>query len=142
MSSDTTIEFTVEATPGQVFTAIVDVRAWWSGDIKGPTDQLGGEFTYSHQDAHCSLQRVTVLDPERRVAWHVVEGYLAFVDDEEEWTGTDIVFEITPEEDRGSHLRFTHRGLAPDLQCFEACSGAWQYYIGTSLRAEILSRSD
>lgn len=141
MSNDTTIEFTVEATPAEVFNTIIDVRAWWSGDIDGPTDELGGEFTYRHEDLHRSVQRVTTLDPPRWVAWHVVEGYLDFVQDKAEWTGTDIVFEITP-EDQGTHLRFTHRGLAPDLECFEACSGAWQYYIGTSLRAEILSRPE
>ena len=141
MTDDTTIQFTVAASPADVFDTIVDVRAWWSGDIEGPTDELGAEFTYRHQDLHRSVQRVTALEPGHLVAWHVVEGFLAFVQDNQEWTGTDITFEIKPEED-GSHVRFTHRGLAPDLECFQACSGAWQYYIGTSLRTHIVDSSE
>jgi hypothetical protein len=137
---DTTIEFTVPAPPDQVFDAVVDVRAWWTGDITGPTDEVGAEFTYQHEDVHRSVQRVTALEPGRRVAWHVVEGYLDFVPDTQEWTGTDVVFEISPVT-QGSALRFTHVGLSPRLECFDACSGAWQYYVGSALRALILSRS-
>ena len=137
---DTTIEFTVAATPDQVFDAVVDVRAWWSGDFTGPTDEVGAEFTYRHEEVHRSVQRVTALEPGRRVTWHVVEGYLDFVQDTQEWTGTDVVFEISPVPG-GSAVRFTHVGLSPRLECFDACSGAWQYYVGTSLRALILARS-
>jgi hypothetical protein len=137
---DTTIEFTVPAAPDHIFDAVVDVRAWWTGDITGPTDEVGAEFTYRHEGVHRSVQRVTALEPGRRVAWHVVEGYLDFVQDTQEWTGTDVVFEISPVT-QGSTLRFTHVGLSPRLECFDACSGAWQYYVGTALRALILSRS-
>jgi hypothetical protein len=42
MRNDTTIEFTVEATPVDVFTTIVDVRAWGPGDIEGPAGEPGG----------------------------------------------------------------------------------------------------
>jgi hypothetical protein len=119
---------------------VVDVRAWWSGDITGPTDQVGGEFTYRHEDVHRSVQRVTGLEPGRRVDWHVVEGFLDFVQDQQEWTGTDIAFEISPVAE-GTALRFTHAGLGPRLECFDACSGAWQYYVGAALPALILSRS-
>jgi hypothetical protein len=141
MIDNTTIELTVAATPTEVFDTIVDVRSWWSGDLEGPTDELGAEFTYRHEDVHRSVQRVTALERGHLVAWHVVEGVLAFVQHKQEWTGTDITFEIRPAEE-GSHLRFSHRGLTPDLECFDACSGAWQYYIGTSLRAQILSSSE
>ncbi|MBO0867085.1 MAG: SRPBCC domain-containing protein [Micromonosporaceae bacterium] len=131
-----TIAFTVNRTPSQVFDAITDVRSWWSGDITGPTDELGAEFTYRYADVHRSTQRITELIPGKRVAWHVVDGYLNFVEDPTEWTGTDITFDVTPVAD-GTEVRFTHIGLAADQECFESCSSAWRYYIATSLRSLI-----
>lgn len=134
--SSLTITVTVDCTPDQAFAAITNVRGWWSGEIDGPTDELGAEFTYRYHDVHRSTQRVTELIPVRRVAWHVVDGYLNFVDDATEWTGTDITFDIVPTGD-GTEVRFTHVGLAPHHECFESCSSAWRFYIATSLRSLI-----
>ncbi|TMR94464.1 SRPBCC family protein [Nonomuraea basaltis] len=131
-----TIAFTVDRTPDQAFAAITNVRGWWSGEIDGLTDELGAEFTYRYQDLHRSTQRITELIPGRRVAWHIVDGHLSFVDDTTEWTGTDITFDIVPTGD-GTEVRFTHVGLAPDYECFERCSSAWGFYIATSLRSLI-----
>lgn len=128
-----TIAFTVDRTPDQAFAAVTNVRGWWSGEIDGPTDEVGAEFTYRYHDVHRSTQRITELIPGRRVAWHVVDGYLNFVDDATEWTGTDITFDIVPTSD-GTEVRFTHVGLAPDNECSESCSSAWHFYIATSLR--------
>ncbi len=128
-----TIAYTVNSTPEEVFTAITNVRGWWSGEIDGRTDEPGAEFTYRYQDVHRSTQRISELVPGKRVAWHVLDGYLAFVEDKAEWTGTDIVFDIAPQGD-GTEVRFTHIGLAPDDECFDSCSTAWRFYVGTSLR--------
>jgi hypothetical protein len=127
-----TIAFTTDRTPDQAFAAIANVRGWWSGEIDGLTDELGAEFTYRYRDLHRSTQRITELIPGRRVAWHVVDGHLSFVDDATEWTGTDITFDIVPTGD-GTQVRFTHVGLAPHYECFERCSSAWRFYITTSL---------
>jgi hypothetical protein len=95
-----TIAFTVNNTPEEAFAAVTDVRGWWSGEINGSTDELGAEFTYRYQDVHRSTQQITELTPGKRVAWHVVDGYLAFVEDKSEWTGTDIT--VDPLPGRGS----------------------------------------
>lgn len=79
---------------------------------------------------------MTALVPGRRVAWHVVDGAINFVVDVAEWTGTDIVFDITPVLG-GSEVRITHFGLVPQKQCFEACSQGWNYYFAGSLRGLI-----
>jgi hypothetical protein len=131
-----TIALTVNGTPDQAFAAITNVGGWWSGEIDGPTDELGAEFTYRYRDIHRSTQRITELTPGRRVAWHVVDGYLNFVDDATEWTGTDITFDIVPTGDL-TEIRFTHVGLTPHDECFESCSNAWRFYIATSLRGLI-----
>jgi uncharacterized protein YndB with AHSA1/START domain len=131
-----TTSFTVDRTPEEVYGAINDPRSWWDGEIDGPTDTLGGEFTYRYGDLHRSRQRVTELRPGARVAWLVLEGGPTFFEAREEWPGTTIVFEIARAGDQ-TEVRFTHVGLDPDLECFETCSGAWKHFVGDSLRAFI-----
>jgi hypothetical protein len=133
-----TTSFTVDSTPEEVFAAINDVRAWWSGDIEGDTAELGDEFTYRYGEVHSSRQRITESIPGERVVWHVLEGYLDFVADTTEWTGTDISFEISRAGD-ATELRFTHVGLAPESECFDSCSSAWSFYINGSLRNLIVT---
>ena len=133
-----TITFTVDCTPEEAFAAITNVRGWWSGEIDGDTDRLGAEFTYRYQDIHRSTQKITELVPGRRVAWHVVDGYLNFTEDKTEWTGTDMTFDIAPKV-AGTEVRFTHVGLVPDYECFDSCSGAWNFYIASSLPRLITS---
>ncbi len=41
---DYTISFLVNQTPGKVFAAINNVQGWWSGEIKGRTDELGADW--------------------------------------------------------------------------------------------------
>ncbi len=132
-TTDLSFTVTVDQDPDQVFAAINDVRSWWAGDIDGPTDVLGATFTYSVADMHQSTQLVTELVPGELVTWRVVDGHIRFVEDESEWTGTVVRFEITPRPG-GSEVRFTHHGLVPDIECFESCSSAWRYYVGTCLR--------
>jgi hypothetical protein len=128
-----TTTITVDRAPADAYAAITDVRGWWSRDIDGPTDTVGGEFDYHYQDAHRCRIRVTELVPGRRVAWHIVDNQFNFVQDQDEWKGTDVVFDIT-ETDSGSEVRFTHVGLLPEHECFDVCSNAWSGYLAGSLR--------
>jgi hypothetical protein len=67
------------------------------------------------------------------VVWHVVDAYLSFIDDHDEWTDTKVIFDVTASPD-GATLHFTHEGLtAADSDCFEACSRGWTFYITESL---------
>lgn len=134
MSSQSyTTTITVDQTPEEAFAAINNVRGWWSGDVEGNTDKLGEEFTYRYEDLHCSKQKITELVPGKRVAWHVLDAYLSFVRDTDEWNGTDITFDISRKGDR-TEVRFKHEGLVPDCECFDNCSNAWGFYISGSLR--------
>jgi hypothetical protein len=130
--------FTVDQSPEQAFAAINDVRAWWTGEIDGTTNELGREFTYRYEDIHRSKQKITELIPGEKVVWHVVDGYLEFVEDKTEWTGTDITFDIATNDGR-TEVRFTHVGLVPEGQCFDRCSNAWGFYINSNLRSLISS---
>ncbi|GAA3589337.1 hypothetical protein [Kribbella ginsengisoli] len=94
--SDYSTSFTVQQSADEVYAAILNVGAWWTGEIEGRADEVGGEFAYRHLPQHYSLQRVVELEPGRRVAWEVVDSKLAFVSEPSEWTGSQIVFDILP----------------------------------------------
>jgi hypothetical protein len=128
-----TTSFTVEQTPEEVFTAINNVRGWWSGEVTGETSKLGAEFAYRYQDMHKTTQKVTEFVPAKKVVWHVTDAELTFVKDKAEWIGTDIVFEIARKGGR-TELRFTHVGLVPAFECYGGCSGAWGALIDGNLR--------
>ena len=133
-----TSTFLVDQDPDTAFTAINNVRGWWSGDIEGDTDKLGGEFTYRYEDVHYSKQRITEFVPNERVVWQVVDSSLSFVENKTEWNGTEISFDVSRSGDQ-TEVCFTHHGLVPAYECFEACSGAWSYYMKESLRQFISS---
>ncbi len=130
--SDFTTTFVVDRTPGEVFDAINDVRGWWGENVSGSNDKVGDEFTYRVQDIHSSHLRVIDLIPNVRVAWLVLDNHMNFVEDQQEWVGTTIAFEIVP-KDGQTEVRFTHRGLDPAFECFDACSSAWGSLMHSSL---------
>ncbi len=131
-----TTTFTVDKSHAEVFAAINNVRGWWSGEIDGPTDTLGAEFTYRYQDLHRSTQKITELVPGKKIVWHVSDAKINFVKQKDEWNGTDVVFEIA-KKDGKTELRFTHVGLRPTIECYGKCAGAWGFYIKDSLRSLI-----
>ncbi len=125
--------FTVDHTPADAFAAILSPRAWWGKDIEGNTDVLGEEWSYRYKDIHYSLHRTVELVPGQKVVWHVTDGTLNFVKDRTEWTGTDLIFDIS-EKDGKTEVRFTHRGLVPSVECYDTCSDVWGGLIKGSLR--------
>lgn len=123
----------VNKSPQEVFNAINNVRGWWSEEIEGHTAKLNDEFNYRYQDIHaCKIKLVEVV-PNKKVVWLVTENYFSFTEDSAEWTGTKVSFEIS-EKDGKTQLVFTHIGLVPECECYEACEEGWTNYINTSLR--------
>lgn len=131
----------VDQTPDEAFAAINNVRGWWSGDIDGVTDNLGAEFTYRVPDVHYSKQKVVELNPGKKVVWEVLDSEISFTQDKTEWTGTKIVFEISPKGGK-TEVRFTHIGLVPAYECYGSCSDAWGSLIHGNLRKLIATGQD
>lgn len=123
----------VDKNPEEVFNAINNVRSWWSGEISGDTDEPGAEFTYHVPDVHFSKQKITKFIPGKKIIWHVVEASLDYVKHKNEWKGTDIVFEINRKGNK-TEVLFTHIGLLPRFECFNACSDAWGILIKGNLQ--------
>ena len=126
-----TTTFMVDQTPEATFAAINDVRGWFS-KIEGDTDKPGAVFYYHYEDVHRCTFKITEFVPGRKVVWQVLQNYFNFTKDPTEWTDTDIVFEIARKGDK-TEVHFTHVGLVPAYECFDACSKAWESCITGSL---------
>ncbi len=140
-NQDLTIAFWVERTAEEAFAAINHVRGWWSGEIDGGTNKVGDEFTYRYSNVHRSKQKITELVPGKKIVWQVLDSHLSSLKDPSEWNGTNIVFEIR-EKDGQTEVRFTHAGLAPQIECYGRRSNAWGRLIGNNLRQLIATGKD
>jgi hypothetical protein len=136
MEPSFTTTILVDSTPEQVFVAINNARGWWSEEIDGATDQVGATFRYHFRDVHrCTIQ-IRELVPGKKVVWHVLDNHFSFTTDKSEWKGTELRFEIA-RRGEATEVKFTHAGLVPEYECFNACSEGWKTYIDGSLKALI-----
>jgi len=135
-NTDFTTTLLVDQTPKEAFNAINNVRGWWSEGVEGSTDKLNAEFTYHYEDVHYCQMKIIEFIPNKKVVWLVKYNYFNFTKDRSEWTGTKISFEIA-EKGKKTEIRFTHRGLVPEYECFDVCSNAWGQYIQQSLMSLI-----
>lgn len=140
MQQDFTTVITTEKSPMEVFNAINNVREWWKGAVEGPSAKPGDVFSYRYADVHYSQHKVEELIPGKRVVWLTTDSSLSFVNDKHEWTGTRIIFDIEEKNGR-TELRFSHEGLVPQFECYDACSGAWSQIVSRSM-SNFLSKGE
>src|SRR5688572_1188972 len=126
------ISITVDITAQEAFKNINEVTKWWTQNLEGRSHNLNDEFTVRFGDVHMSNQKLIEVIPGKKVVWLVTDSKLNFIKNQQEWTGTKISFEIS-EINGKTQIEFTHIGLAPEVECYEACSNAWGQYIKGSL---------
>lgn len=124
--------YVVPKFPAQVYDAITRVSAWWTINTHGPTKVVGDEFTVQFGDVHLTKQCISEAVEGKRIVWRVTESHLPWLKDMEEWSGTEIVFDIAATSE-GTKLTFTHIGLTSGVECFEQCEKGWDYFLGSSL---------
>lgn len=120
-------------TPMEAFQVILDVPVWWSGyfneHFEGKTSALNDVFSFTAGDgAHYSRQQLTELVPGAKIVWLVTDSRLSFLEKQDEWTGTKLVFDISKEGGQ-TIVRFTHEGLTPEVECYDSCTPAWAQYL-------------
>ena len=127
-TQDLTITLLVDQTPEEAFKAVNNVRGWWGEGVKGGTENLNDEFIYRHEDIHYRKHKLIEVVPNKKVVWLTTDSTLTFIEDKTEWTGTKVVFDISTKGDK-TQIKFTHQGLTPSVECYDACNEGWNYYI-------------
>lgn len=131
-NQDYSVVISTDASAYEVFKCINNVAAWWTENLEGHSVQLNDEFTVQFGEVHVSTQKLVEVIPDKKVVWLVTYSNLNFIKKRDEWTGTKITFEVV-EKDGHTILTFTHHGLVPEVECYNACSNAWGPYIQQSL---------
>lgn len=134
MKTQTDIHFAINVpvSPEEASIAISKVREWWIRSTEGETSSLGDIFTVDMSNSAFVKFEITEAQPGRRTVWHVLDCFLPWFEDKKEWNGTDVIFDIEPTND-GSLVKMVHRGLTPEVECYEICNAGWEGHFTSSL---------
>ncbi|MCE7053879.1 SRPBCC domain-containing protein [Algoriphagus sp. AGSA1] len=128
-----TVSFLVEQSPEEVFDAVTNIGGWLTENFTGGTRKLNDEFEVQFWDVHYSKQKLVEVIPNKRVVWQVTDSKLTFIEQQDEWTNTRVIFDISRVGNQ-TKVQFAHEGLTPDIACYTDCSSAWNGYLTGSLR--------
>jgi hypothetical protein len=123
------IEVPVSAT--QAYDAIARVSDWWAKDFTGSARNLGNAFTVRWGETFVDFKIAEAI-PGRRVVWQVVNCHLHSFENQTEWNGTSVVWEISQANGK-TNITLTHHGLTPDVGCYNMCQKGWSQYVEQSL---------
>ena len=126
------LSITTSVTPQGAFEKISRVSQWWAKDFEGKSDEPNDVFTVRFKSGYWYTIKITELIPGEKLVWDVIDADQTWHEDRDEWKGTKIVWEITPTKS-GSKVTMTHQGLVPAFECYEKCTGGWDYLIKQSL---------
>ena len=110
---------TTNVTPKDAFANIANVSGWWAKNFNGSAQQAGDTFDVRFGETTVDFA-ITEAIPEQKIVWKVTNCHLPWLKDKTEWTGTEIVWEIAP-QDNATRIDMTHVGLVPAVECYEAC---------------------
>jgi hypothetical protein len=103
-----TSEIDVTKSPSEVFDRLVDLSKWWPEEYVGEKMKPDCEFVFRIEDSHYSKNKVIEFDPNKKLAWVTTGSHRK--EDKFDWTGTKMIFEITPKGER-TVLTFTYDGV-------------------------------
>ena len=110
-----------------------DLEFWWSTRV----ERHAKGFTVWFGASHATFA-IAPGASNRAFQWICTDAHMIIenVADAAEWTGTDLLWSIAPAMD-GSAITLTHRGLTPEIACFDVCCRGWQHFFEGSLRKHL-----
>ena len=116
----------------EAFDKIGRVPEWWGTDFQGQSRNVGDVFTVRFGSGDFFTIEIVEVVPDKKVVWQVIASNLPSLKDTNEWTGTQIVWDISPQGD-ATQVDMTHVGLVPALECYDDCRQGWDFLTQKSL---------
>ena len=123
------------ATQKQSFQSIANkIDKWW-GKVDNPVFKINDEFSIFFGKTEWRFKIIEFLEYEK-IKWkcikanHIHNGYSNI---KEEWLDTELTW--TFKNVNGlTEITFKHKGLNPELNCYDICESAWSFFIPKSLK--------
>ncbi len=82
----------------------------------------------------CKIKKLLNWFQAKKWFEQVLENHFSnFINDDSEWKGDEIVFDIPAKKEKKTQLQFTQIGLTPVDECYNVCFDAWTSFITNSL---------
>lgn len=122
---------TVNSTMNEAMKKISQVNHWWKQDYKGNAGKLNSTFTVPFGDPSFVDFVVSEINPGKKLVWKVTDCFLPWFQDKKEWNNTEVIFELSTEANNKTRIDFTHKGLVPEIECYDVCQKGWTGHLAT-----------
>ncbi|MDW3195256.1 MAG: hypothetical protein R8G66_22970 [Cytophagales bacterium] len=128
----------VSSTKEKAFEAVtLGIRNWWGNVNNSVITTVDDEFSVFFEEETAWGFKVTTLNKFDEVRWKCIYANHSVSDlkgIKEEWLNSEIVFNFKKLNTDTIEIFFEHKGLTPELNCYEICDAGWTYFISTSLK--------
>ncbi len=131
-SKDYQYSIKANISPAEALSRINRVSDWWSKSFTGRSKEVGDKFSVRFGQTFVDFKIAEIL-PDRKVIWEVIDSNLHWLKDKKEWNGTRIIWEVSPDGGKATHVCMTHTGLIPVVECYDRCKEGWDFFVGESL---------
>jgi len=117
------------------FDAIANGLDKWWGKVDNSISKIGDEFSIFFGKTEWRFKIVEYV-PFEKITWkcikatHVHEGLNNI---EGEWLHSELYWNFVETKGK-TDIKLYHKGLTPNLNCYEVCKSGWDFFISTSLK--------
>jgi len=126
----------VKANQKSVFVAVSkELNKWWGKVDNSNISQEKDIFSIYFEETEWRFE-ITKFSMYDEIHWKCIKANHIVPDlsgTETEWLNSEIIWKFKNEED-DTEISFEHKGLTPELNCYEVCNAGWDFFITNSLK--------
>ena len=112
----------------------IRIDKWW-GNTDNSISRMNDEFSIFFDKTEWRFKVIEYV-PNDKVVWKCIKanhvhGVLENI--REEWLNSTVFWEIS-EKDGNTSISLIHKGLVPELNCYDVCTSGWNFFVCDSLK--------